>query len=289
MKELFFKNILAKIFPVFNELHYVRENVKPIRKDQRSNIKKPETINEYSVLSFDDEEMLSIIENYKEYHELFNCLRRNQKINTKALETTYIRNGYYPTPDAETYAYMIKSYSPELIIEIGSGYSTLIARKTIDYYGLKTKIKIIDPEPRTDVSSYVDEKILGPVEDTNVKEFLKYNGNTILFIDSSHILRSGGDLPFLYNDLIPKLPENYLVHVHDIFLPYDYPDIYRSWFYNEQYLLYALLSNKERYQIKIATYYLSKKYPEIFERCLNTNAISRYQSYGGSIWFRIIK
>lgn len=289
MKHSFIKKSLGKVFPFINELHYIRENVRPLTYNPLINNTIPNKIYKNFTLNYDDDKMLLIINNYKEHHEFFNYLREEKKINTKAQETTYIRNGYYPTPDAETYAYMIASYKPETIIEVGSGYSTLIAKRTIDYYGLRTKIKIIDPEPRTDVSLYADEKTLEDVEKTDIEEFLKLKGNTILFIDSSHILRAGGDLPFLYNDLIPNLPENYLVHVHDIFLPYDYPDIYINWFYNEQYLLYALLTNSRRYQIEIATHYLSRKYPEIFEECLHTNAITKYKLYGGSIWFRVLK
>jgi hypothetical protein len=281
------KKKITNISSTIEEMKYIRENVRPININCDSNNTIPDKLNEDIILKFEDEGMLSKISALKEHHKLFDFLRNDKNINTIAKENTYIRNGYYPTPDAETYAYMIATYKPEIIIEIGSGYSTLIAKKTIEFYGLKTKIKIIDPQPRTDISNYVDEKILKPVEQTNIIDLLKDECKTMIFIDSSHILRGGGDLPFLYNNLIPQLPKHYLVHVHDIFIPYDYPAIYYKWYYNEQYLLYALLTNTARYSIEMATHYLSRKYLKVFEECLNTNAITKYQSYGAALWFSI--
>jgi hypothetical protein len=285
----FFKKRLATLFPAIGEIYYTRENVRPVNYTRSSNKTLPDKLNENLILKFDDDDMLSKIDGYKAHHRLFDILRNDFNINTISVEKSYIRNGYYPTPDAETYAYFIAENKPDDIIEIGSGYSTLIARKTIDFYNLKTRIKVIDPQPRIDINNYVDEKILMPVEQTNIKDFINTERSTIIFIDSSHILRAGGDLPFIYNNLIPNLPEHYLVHVHDIFIPYDYPEIYYNWYYNEQYLLYALLTNKNRYKVELATHYLSRKYPAAFEECLNTNAISKYQLYGGAIWFKVVK
>ena len=83
---------------------------------------------------------------------------------------------------------------------------------------------MIDPEPRTDVTEAASRVSRERVEQAGLKES-DFPPSSILFIDSSHILRTGGDLPFLYCDLVPSLPSDVAVHVHDIYLPFDYSQL----------------------------------------------------------------
>jgi len=75
----------------------------------------------------------------------------------------------------------------------------------------------------------------------------------LFFIDSSHVTRPGGDVPYLYNTIIPALPSGSLVHVHDIFIPYDYTYQYQQRLYSEQHMLQALLCNSSKYWARFAT------------------------------------
>jgi len=227
----FIKNILEKKYPILKDEKYIKDNVKPI-KIINDNSFIPENIFIENLSLFKIENLLIKFGDFKKYQSLFDFLRRNKEINTIGELGIYIRNGYYPSPDAEVYAGMIASYQPENIIEIGSGFSTIIARNTINYLSLKTQITIVDPQPRTDINNYADKKIYKPVEQTKLEDYLL--PQSMIFIDSSHILRAGGDLPFIYNNIIPNLPKDTLIHVHDIFLPYDYPNIYYKWYYNQQ-------------------------------------------------------
>ena len=52
--------------------------------------------------------------------------------------------------------------------------------------------------------------------------------------NSSHILMPGSDVDILFNRVLPRLPAGALVHIHDIFLPFDYPAIWGWRNYNEQ-------------------------------------------------------
>jgi len=240
-------------------------------------------IKDYSLFINDD--ILGQTSDLKKFHELYSFLRSSNEVNTKGVINEFIRNGYYPTPDAEVYAGFIAKYQPENIFEIGSGFSTIIARKVIDFLNLNTKITIIDPQPRTNIDLYADCKIFSPVELTAVENYLGLN--SIVFIDSSHIIRAGGDLPFIYNVLIPSLPKGSIVQVHDIFLPYDYPNIYYKRYYNEQYLLFSLLTNTSRYKILLATHALNRYDKSIMQDALNTKAISDFSAFGASLWFKV--
>ena len=101
------------------------------------------------------------------------------------------------------------------------------------------------------------------VESCDLSLFDSLQANDILFIDSSHIIRPQSDVLTEYLQIIPLLKPGVVVHVHDIFSPRDYLD---SWiredvrFWNEQYLLEALLSNSDRYEILASLNYLSHDY-----------------------------
>ena len=136
------------------------------------------------------------------FQTLFQILRDNDEINIGFGGREYksqglIHNGYYPTPDAEIYAAMISSAKPDRIIEVGSGYSTVIARTTVDHIGLNCDIRVIDPQPRRDIENIAHNIEYKPVERSSLAD-IEFSENTLLFIDSSHVCRSEGDLPFLY-------------------------------------------------------------------------------------------
>ena len=97
------------------------------------------------------------------------------------------------------------------------------------------------------------------VEDVGLELFGDLGENDVLFIDSSHVIRPGGDVLFEYLELLPRLRPGVIVHIHDIFSPRDYPqqwlvDWVRLW--NEQYLLEALLSENPHWKIIGALNYL---------------------------------
>jgi hypothetical protein len=224
-----------------------------------------------------------------QYQRLFRNLREDSAINTglngRSFGTAALHNGYYPTPDAEIYAAMILDYRPEEVIEVGSGFSTLIARHAIRYGNTGSKLTVIDPEPRTNVSSAADEVILSFVEDSDIVQ-RSWNPRSILFIDSSHICRSRGDLPYLFCQVLPNLPIGMVVHVHDIFLPYDYPTNYDHLCYTEQYLLHCLLSSSARYRTIISTYNLSRNRAEMQQTF--GEKVGRDPLFpGASYWFEV--
>lgn len=162
-------------------------------------------------------------------------------------------NGYFSSPDAEVLYTFIRLFEPRIIVEIGSGNSTKIMRQAILDAHLHTRLISIDPEPRINVDKLVDEMYPQAVENfNNIELFYSLVENDILFIDSSHEIKAGNDILFLYFSVLPKLSKGVLVHIHDIFLPYEYP---KEWLINlhpginEQYLVQAILMFSDLFEV----------------------------------------
>jgi hypothetical protein len=231
-----------------------------------------------------EEQLLRLEQWGKKYSSLWNDIREDKLINTLHFRDKYIHNDYFPSPDAEIYAAIIADTKPNNIYEIGSGFSTLIANKTVTAFTPETKIHIFDPAPRTDVREFVDSLTLEYVED--VWPF-KIEEKSILFIDSSHICRPAGDIPTIFCNVMPSLPSGTIVHVHDIYLPYNYPKVYFEWLYTEQYVLFCMLSSSTRYKILIANHLLSRQYGKELRAAIGLESSPR-DLIGASIWLKVM-
>lgn len=225
------------------------------------------------------------------YQTLMQVLRTAPEINTgfvgeKTFGSNRLHNGWYPTPDAELYACMILAYQPDQIIEVGSGFSTLIASRAVASLPNSCRIVVVDPEPRTDVRAAADQVLLQCVESGALRN-TEWTPRTLLFVDSSHVLRARGDVSYLFNELIPALPHGMLVHVHDIFLPFDYPTNLDSLCYGEQYLLQALLHTSRRYRVELSTHFLSRRYAATMQRTFGEGVCASNLYYGSSFYFSI--
>ena len=155
------------------------------------------------------------------------------------------RNGFFVAPDSVLLYLMMRRFRPAHYFEIGCGNSTRIARQAIRDGALDTRIVAIDPAPRIDVANMVDDLNLTRLEDFGAERVLQAVGpGDILFIDSSHEVSVGNDVVTIFLNVLPVLPAGVIVHVHDIFLPFEYPagwviDQKLDW--GEQYLLHLLL------------------------------------------------
>jgi len=226
------------------------------------------------------------------FQEVFRALRDDPSLNPDrhgpgATSPDVVANGYFPTPDAEMYAALILEERPERIVEVGSGFSTAVARAAVRAGELQTEIHVIDPEPRRSVEDVADRVEYARVEQSSlVVEDLP--PGSLLFIDSSHVTRSGGDGPFLYGSLLPRLASGVLVHIHDIFLPYDYPKTYVERLYTEQYLLQALLANSGKFRPVLAGYLLSRRQPEAMRRAFGDGVARDGRHECASFWMRSV-
>ncbi len=206
----------------------------------------------------------------------------------------YFNNGWFGPGDAEYYYNLIRHLKPCKIIEIGSGYSTLMAQKAIEknkreqanYY---CQHVCIEPFENPWLEELEVEVFREKVEDVDIVLFESLAENDVLAIDSSHMIRPQGDVLFEFLRILPVLQVGAYVHIHDIFTPRDYP---RRWlidqgkFWNEQYLLEAFLTLNNSYEIVGALNYLSKRYPEEFSEICPVFVANGYKPEPGSFWMR---
>ncbi|HEB60854.1 MAG TPA: class I SAM-dependent methyltransferase [Phycisphaeraceae bacterium] len=209
--------------------------------------------------------------------------------------------------DAEILYSMIRHFQPRKIIEVGSGFSTLLSARAIREQAASDpeyhcQFTAIDPYPhrvlrRAAQADNPDTVIPGlgriltaPVEKVPMEEFTTLGENDILFLDSSHVLKIGGDVQYEYLEILPRLPRGVVVHVHDIFFPWEYPRDWvmeRNLFWTEQYLLQAFLSLNDSFEILWMSHFMLQEHrPEV------ENAIPSARGKNvrpGSFWMRRVR
>lgn len=235
-------------------------------------------------------------ENYKKLlqqfvldKEVFYKIEQNNPSQTTKQPTW--NNAFLPGLDIVALYEMIKINQPKVYIEIGSGNSTKVARKAITDNNLNTKIISIDPYPRAEIDELADEVIREPLE--NIKNnfiFEQLQANDILFIDNSHRLLPNSDVMVCFMELLPNLKPGVIVQIHDVYLPYDYPQFMCNRFYSEQYMLaMLLLANPNKYKTILPNYFISEdnELAEIISPIWNSENTKNVEKHGGSYWFKI--
>jgi hypothetical protein len=225
-----------------------------------------------------------ILKFQKEIHEI------PQNSTTPGAVTPFWRNHFLPGLDMVFLYTVIRNNMPSRYIEIGSGNSTKVAYKAKTDQGISMKMISIDPHPRAEIDTIVDEVIRQPFEQSSWKGWQELSSGDIVFVDNSHRVFPNSDAMVFFMEILPILPPGVLVHVHDIYWPYDYPQEMCNRFYNEQYLLAAfLMANPQRYQPYFPAYYFST------ESSLNASldplwdhpSMEGVERHGGSFWIKI--
>lgn len=204
----------------------------------------------------------------------------------------YTRNSQFSWLDSRALFALMRHWQPRRVIEVGSGYSSLLmADVNRRFLGSRSRITCIEPYPRPFLSSPESgiDLIAQKVQDVEIAEFAQLEANDLLFIDSSHVCKTGSDVTYLYLQVLPRLKRGVRVHVHDIFLPCEYPVDWvigqnRSW--NEQYLLQAMLMFSTRFRVLLGANYAQLRFPQLVARAL---AHPRGIGYGGgSFYFEVV-
>ena len=196
-------------------------------------------------------------------------------------------NDQFSHSDASLYYSMIRRFRPARIVEVGAGHSTRLAHKAVRDNG-SGRILCIDPHaPRWLSALEGVEIVAAPVQATPDSVFLDLRENDVLFIDGSHISKTGSDVNHLFLRILPRMPKGVLVHIHDICLPYEYP---KRWaeevlcYWNEQYVLAALLANGTKYEILLGVYFLQKQAVDLLKPYVPS--VPGVFPGGGSLWLR---
>jgi hypothetical protein len=210
-------------------------------------------------------------------------------------------DGTFGSGSREFYYSMIRKYKPRNIIEIGAGNSSLIClaalKKNYEETGRKTNFTSIEPFPSKNVLNIEKSKydfvnyklILEKLQTVDPVIFQTLESNDILFVDSSHVFKQGSDVEYEFMKIYPTLKKSVLVHIHDIFIPFDYPFIWNQkyfHFWNEQYFLETFLLCNSCFQTIAGLCMLNHHKPDVF-----LNHIRGYQSdnYSGSFWMQVIE
>jgi hypothetical protein len=199
-------------------------------------------------------------------------------------------NGFLPGLDIVAIYGMLAKYKPKKYVEVGSGNSTKVAAKAKRELGLSTQIVSIDPMPRTEIDNLADVVIRQPFENIDYKDLINLESGDILFIDNSHRILPNSDAMVFFMEILPRLKKGVIVHIHDIYIPYDYPQFMCDRFYTEQYgLAFYLLANPAKFQTIFPNYFVSedKELSAMLEPFWAHKHLEGVERHGGSYWLQI--
>jgi predicted O-methyltransferase YrrM len=200
----------------------------------------------------------------------------------------YFENGFYSYTDGIVLYSMIRHFRPKRIIEIGSGFSSALMLDTNDvFFDKQIELTFIEPYPERLLSliNNNDKKnttiIQSDVQEIALNNFAKLKAGDILFVDSSHVVKTGSDVNYILFEILPSLQSGVLIHFHDIFYPFEYPKKWvfmgRNW--NEDYFLRSFLMYNNKFEIKLFSEYLHKLHPQAFK-----NMPLAYKNFGANLW-----
>lgn len=202
----------------------------------------------------------------------------------------YFRNDFYSYSDAIFLYSIIRHFNPTRIIEVGSGFSSAVMLDTLQLLNRsETKMTFIEPFAERLHSLLTDndrqkasiiEKGLQTIDITFFEQLCE---NDILFIDSTHVAKTGSDVNYLLFEIIPTLKKGVLIHFHDVFYPFEYPKDWvlsgRSW--NEDYFLRSFLMYNNSFEIILFSHFIHLKHGDCLSQMPDC-----YKNSGGSFWIR---
>lgn len=210
---------------------------------------------------------------------------------TDATPSFHLDNGHFDHADAYALYGILRRFRPARVIEVGSGFSTLVAAAALERNqaeGRRSELVCIEPYPKPWLRNVaaVSRLVQEPLEAVPLSELTALRSGDVLFLDSTHVVRTGGDVNYEFLDVVPRLAPGVLVHVHDIFLPEEYP---RPWifeqrrFWTEQYLVQAFLEFNDAWEVVWAGNWLRLNHGDALRAALPTMPSSFVP---GSLWIR---
>jgi hypothetical protein len=190
----------------------------------------------------------------------------------------WLHNNSYESVDAETLYALVRHLKPARLYELGSGASSHVIHLAALANAREQRPlehTIFDPYPyqASPMGPIGGDVTVHPLrsEDLDPARFTALQAGDILFIDTTHTVRTGGDVTHIFLEILPRLAPRVTVHVHDIFLPYEYPrdwvvDQRRAW--AEQYLLQAFLICNRDFDVLMPNYALARAFPHELERLI---------------------
>ena len=200
-------------------------------------------------------------------------------------------NGVFELADGAVYYSMLTTLRPKHIVEVGSGFSSAIALDVRDQELHDLDLTFIDPNP-TRLHKLLNDDDYDQitvhtdlVQNIPVELYDILQQDDILFIDSTHVIGKGSDVNWLFFQVLPRLRPGVVVHFHDIFFPFEYPDAWADWPFNEIYLLRAFLSYNNMFEVMFFNSWFWREHADMVSQYLPDGARAK----PGSIWLRKAK
>jgi hypothetical protein len=204
----------------------------------------------------------------------------------------YLDNGTYGPGDAELLYAMVRRFRPARIVELGSGFTTLAAAEACERNaadGADCRYDVYDPYPRGLVPAgarWPATTVEQRAQDVPLERFLELGDGDLLIVDTTHVVKMDGDVNRVILDVLPRLRAGVVVHLHDIWLPWEYHPglVAELGFWNEQYLLQAYLSDNARWRVVLAAQALARERRADFEAAVP--ALADSGSEPTNFWIR---
>lgn len=185
----------------------------------------------------------------------------------------YFHNDYYTHNDAVVLYSLMRHIKPKRIIEIGSGFTSAVMLDTNQlFFGNVIRLCFIDPYPERLLALMNEKDLLSSrviaqeVQSVPLSLYGELEAGDILFVDSSHVAKTGSDLTHIMFEILPALKPGVIIHFHDIFFPFEYPKTWvmqgRNW--NENYFIRAFLMHNNAYQIRLFSDYIYTHHEDAF-------------------------
>jgi ABC-type transporter Mla MlaB component len=181
----------------------------------------------------------------------------------------WFENGSYTDFDAAALYAILRHNRPKNYVELGCGFSSYISSLALSKNiaeGHPCDAVYADPMPRRDMDKllFTGELLRQRVQDLTSALFQKLEAGDVLFIDTSHVLKVQSDVVCELLEILPSLKTGVIIHIHDVFSPYDYPT---DWVKkkirlpcNEQYGVECLLSGGQNYRVLLPLYLLWREH-----------------------------
>lgn len=198
-------------------------------------------------------------------------------------------NDQLGTTDASILHAMLRHLQPARVIEVGSGWSSALMLDLNDRLSKKMHLTFIEPYPTRLRAAFREgdaercEVIEQPVQTVDLTVFDALEAGDVLFIDNSHVSKSGSDVNFCMFEILPRLKPGVVVHIHDMFYPFEYPELWveqrRNW--NEVFVVRAFLQFNEAFEM-----FFWENYLDATQDGVVLNALPQHSGFAGSLWIR---
>jgi hypothetical protein len=291
------------IIPILNKLPYIRTLKKLLRQYEEvtayppghyyspiPDIKELEKLNIFKknkpqAISINEEYQLELFSVFITYYKEFPYTSSQD-----GKRRFFVPESYLTYSDALGLYSIIRHFKPKQIVEVGSGYSSaLMLDLNQDYFESKQQLTFIDPDfSRLEkLMKTGDDKLCNlinqKVQEVDLNYFRSLSENDLLFIDSSHVSKTGSDLNYLLFEILPLLKKGVIVHFHDIYYPFEYPSelvLDKKLAWNEVYILRAFLMYNPMFEIVYFNNYLFQNHTDLIKEkmseCIKDEGASLY-------------